>query len=191
MRVVYKLEPIPTDAPTAFLAGPNPGRHGPPELGWRPAAISLFERVWPAERELALLVPEMRDRGLVDDHELAYEWEHVGRTGCTVEMFWVPRVIPQLLGMTTNVEFGMDVSSGRVVFGAPEDPDNERRNRYLFWYARRYGVPTAHTLEGTVALAVEQAIAGSHGVRGRGKIDLSTVDAKARWRQDSNPRPWA
>src|SRR5512146_94052 len=66
---------------------------------------------------------------------------------------WRPdlRTLP---GFTTNVEFGLDVTTGRAVLGCPPDCPNPERNRYLIWLAHRHGVPVTETLDGTVAAAL-------------------------------------
>ncbi|MGW2600239.1 hypothetical protein [Streptomyces klenkii] len=56
--------------------------------------------------------------------------------------------------MTTNVEFGLDVATGRAVLGCPPDCPNPERNRYLIYVARRHGVPVCITLTGTVVAAL-------------------------------------
>jgi hypothetical protein len=58
-------------------------------------------------------------------------------------------------------EFGLYVSCGRVVLGAPPDCPNPERNRYLAWTARRFGVPVYPTLAETVAGALG-LITGNH-----------------------------
>ncbi|MFE7547972.1 hypothetical protein [Streptomyces gardneri] len=56
--------------------------------------------------------------------------------------------------MTTDVEFGLDVGTGRAVLGClPNCPDPER-NRYLIHVARRYGVSMYETLTDPVAEAL-------------------------------------
>jgi hypothetical protein len=69
-------------------------------------------------------------------------------------LFWIPRDLRTLPGFTTNVEFGLDVTTGRAVLGCPPDCPNPERNRYLIWLARRHGVPVTETLKGTVAAAL-------------------------------------
>lgn len=61
---------------------------------------------------------------------------------------------PTPRSFTTNVEFGLDVTTGRAVLGCPPDCPNPERNRYLIWLARRHGVPVTETLDGTVAAAL-------------------------------------
>jgi hypothetical protein len=54
-------------------------------------------------------------------------------------------------GFTTNVEFGLDVASGRVVLGYPPDCPNPERNRYPIYVARRHSVQVHTTLHDTTA----------------------------------------
>ncbi|WP_455569118.1 hypothetical protein [Streptomyces echinatus] len=56
--------------------------------------------------------------------------------------------------MTTNVEFGLDVGTGRAVLGCPPDCPSPERNRYLIYVARRHGVPVCTTLTDTVDAAL-------------------------------------
>src|SRR5690349_13884606 len=69
---------------------------------------------------------------------------------------WRPGAVDLLrdlwAGFTTNVEWGRWEASGKVVLGAPPDAP---KNRYLFHYAQRHGVPTAHTLPATMAAALD------------------------------------
>jgi len=52
--------------------------------------------------------------------------------------------------LTTNIEWGEWMRSGKVVLGAPHDPENSRRNKYLFHKARKYHVPHFYTLEDAI-----------------------------------------
>jgi hypothetical protein len=56
-----------------------------------------------------------------------------------------------LLRLTTNDEFGTWKKSGKVVFGAPEDA---WRVKYQLYYADKYNIPTARTLEGITKQAL-------------------------------------
>ena len=69
------------------------------------------------------MVPEVED-GEWKSGEDAYleqvEWERKGLDMCDVILFWIPREMEKMPGLTTNVEFGLYVSSGKVVLGAPD-----------------------------------------------------------------------
>lgn len=81
-------------------------------------------------------------------------WETDARASASAILFWIPRDLVSMPGMTTNVEFGPDVTSGRAVLGCPADCPYPERNRYLIYVARRYGAPVRDTLHDTVAAAL-------------------------------------
>jgi hypothetical protein len=57
-------------------------------------------------------------------------WERIALTEATVIMFWIPRSLPDMPAFTTNVEFGYWLSSGKVIYGRP---DNASKIKYLDW----------------------------------------------------------
>ncbi|WP_327732940.1 hypothetical protein OG749_02725 [Streptomyces nojiriensis] len=88
--------------------------------------------------------------------------------------------------MTTNVEFGLDVSPGRAVLGCPTDCPNPERNRYLIYVARRHGVPVCTTLTDTVAEALALVPAGDNPVTDRNPFgDPSSVPSSCDARHNS------
>jgi len=139
-------------ARSIFLAGPTPRN----ELGvdWRPDAIRLFKQ-WGFDGVLFVPSPFIT---LYDKHEHNYyhqiDWENRALSVATVIMFWVPRSLETRPAFTTNVEFGMYVGSGKIVYGRP---DNAPKCGYLDWHAKQNSVPIELTLEGT-ALAAIQAV---------------------------------
>ncbi|MCI2422871.1 nucleoside 2-deoxyribosyltransferase domain-containing protein [Saccharopolyspora sp. K220] len=82
------------------------------------------------------------------------DWETDARSAATAILFWIPRDLKSLPGFTTNVEFGLDVTTGKAVLGCPPDCPNPERNRYLVYVARRHAVPVCETLTDTVAAAL-------------------------------------
>jgi Nucleoside 2-deoxyribosyltransferase like len=151
--IAYAQEPIPStwDA-SVFLAGPTP--RDPAVASWRPGAVDLLRDLWAARGEgrLVVFVPETSAGGMFGGWDAQVEWEDTCLNACDVIAFWVPRDLRTLPGFTTNVEWGRWEASGKVVLGAPPDAP---KNRYLFHYAQRHGVPTAHTLPATMAAALD------------------------------------
>lgn len=146
-------EDIPAGS-SVFLAGPS-AEHGTPS--WRPFAIDHLQRQWTGDDPLIVLSPESRGGVRADRYEDQWDWENMARARATVVMFWIPRDMKTLPGMTTNVEFGYDVACGReVVLGAPTDCPNPERNRYLIRLAHVEAVPVTTTLPGTVAAAINR-----------------------------------
>jgi hypothetical protein len=151
--IAYAQEPVPStwDA-SVFLAGPTP--RDPAVPSWRPGAVDLLRDLWAGSGDgrLAVFVPESSAGGMFGGWDAQVEWEDTCLNACDVIAFWVPRDLRTLPGFTTNVEWGRWEASGKVVLGAPPDAP---KNRYLFHYAQRHGVPTAHTLPATMAAALD------------------------------------
>jgi hypothetical protein len=159
LTLIYAGQPLPprgTDS--VFLAGPTPRSANVPS--WRPAAIREIAAQWQGQTTLAVFIPEPVDgqRWAYYDNQMA--WETDARAAASAILFWIPRDLRTLPGFTTNVEFGLDVTTGRAVLGCPPDCPNPERNRYLIWLAHRHGVPVTETLEGTVAAALAIALRG-------------------------------
>jgi hypothetical protein len=152
VHVVMAREPIPAAGPSLFLAGPTALD---PALSWRPAAIKIVAAHWTGVRPLTVFTPESRGGRRADRYEDQVDWEFSARDAAGAILFWIPRDMVTMPGMTTNVEFGLDVRTGKVVLGAPPDCPDPERNRYLVHVAHRYGVPVRTTLDNTVTAALE------------------------------------
>lgn len=151
MNVVYALQPL---AKSIFLAGPTPR---PPKPGdeqvpsWRPEAVRILGD------DLGftgtVFVPESADGKPHDeyDHQLSWEWEGLDQS--TIAVFWVPRVPENMPAMTTNVEFGMLVNSGKLVLGAPP---SAVKMGYLKALAERFNIPVFDSLHSTLQEAVRR-----------------------------------
>ncbi|MEV8248390.1 nucleoside 2-deoxyribosyltransferase domain-containing protein [Streptomyces rochei] len=152
VRLVMAREPIPA-GPKVFLAGPTPDRSAPVP-SWRPKALDLLTARWAGVQPLTVLTPESRGGVRAERYEDQVDWESDARAGATAILFWIPRDMRTMPGMTTNVEFGLDVGTGRAVLGLPPDCPNPERNRYLAYVARRHGAPMCETLDDTVTRAL-------------------------------------
>lgn len=143
MNIIYAQEPI---RPSIFLAGPSP-RHSS-VVSWRPSAYRILEKL---KFDGDVYSPEPREhtQGLFSyDGQITWEW--TGLNTATAVVFWIPRS-EELPGFTTNVEFGMLVSSGKSVLGYPPGAD---KTHYLHKLADRYGVHVYHDLQNTLAAAM-------------------------------------
>ena len=153
LALIYAGQPLsPQGTASVFLAGPTPRSADVPS--WRPAAIREIAAQWQGQAALAVLIPEPVDGQPWPYHDNQAAWETDARASASAILFWIPRDLRTLPGFTTNVEFGLDVTTGRAVLGCPPDCPNPERNRYLIWLAHRHGVPVTDTLEGTVAAAL-------------------------------------
>ncbi len=70
-------------------------------------------------------------------------------------MFWVPRNMETMPGLTTNVEFGLYLKTGKIIYGRP---DNSERNNYLDeLYKSVYREFPTNTLESTIESSLKRA----------------------------------
>lgn len=152
-RLVYAREPLPAAGPSVFLAGPTPRADGAVP-SWRPDAVGELAAQWTGRSPLTVLTPESRDGVRAVHYDDQVDWETDARERADAILFWIPRDLVSLPGFTTNVEFGLDVATGRAVLGCPPDCPNPERNRYLIHVARRHGVPVRETLRDTVSAAL-------------------------------------
>ncbi|MFZ4138535.1 nucleoside 2-deoxyribosyltransferase domain-containing protein [Streptomyces koyangensis] len=153
VAVVWAREPIPTSGPSVFLAGPTPRLGGAVE-SWRPAAVEALAEQWTGPETLTVLTPESRGGKRAAHYDDQVGWETAARQAASAVLFWIPRDLAVLPGFTTNVEFGLDIGTGRAVLGCPPGCANPERNRYLIYVARRHGAPVCETLPDTVAAAL-------------------------------------
>lgn len=154
INLVMAREEIPP-GPSVFLAGPT---HSDRTQSWRPAALCALDAAWTGGQVLNVLSPESRGGVRADSYRDQVDWETMARACANAVLFWIPRDMETMPGMTTNVEFGLDVSTGRAVLGCPPDCPNPERNRYLIYVAELHGVPVLSTLEETARVAA--ALAG-------------------------------
>ncbi len=153
INLVMAREDIPS-GPSVFLAGPT---HSDRTQSWRPAAIEALAAAWTGDTVLNVLSPESRGGVRAAHYRDQVDWETMARGCANAVLFWIPRDMDAMPGMTTNVEFGLDVSTGRAVLGCPEDCPNPERNRYLIYVAELHGVPVLSKLKDTAQAAVEVA----------------------------------
>jgi Nucleoside 2-deoxyribosyltransferase like len=147
MEVFFSDQPVVVRHPSLFLAGPTP--RSSDVASWRPQALTILQHIGFAG---TVLVPERRDWSVKFNYLDQVEWEYAGLEACSVLAFWVPRDLEKLPGLTTNVEFGRYVASGRVLYGRPQGSPH---TGYLDWmYRKLVDREPEITLEGTLRAAV-------------------------------------
>ncbi|QQG45198.1 MAG: hypothetical protein HYW89_04340 [Candidatus Sungiibacteriota bacterium] len=178
MELIYTREPFPTHVKKSiFLAGPTPRKRTTPS--WRiPGAIKILEELG---YDGHVFIPENRDGPREEDinnqeykHQIA--WERIGLNRADLIVFWVPRNLTTMPAFTTNVEFGLWVRSGKIVYGAPPDLP---RNKYLELTADRQDVPRFQTLKDTLDFAVSYIGGGAERNGGECDIPLHIWNAKS------------
>ncbi len=165
MKKLYTLQtpndPGPDSGEVLFLAGPT---HRVNTLvSWRVEALELLESFGfdglAVVPEFAKLDPEEK-RTTIDTQDI-WDWEAKWLGHATVILFWVPREMHTLPGLTTNIEFGAWQRSGKVVFGAPSHAESVG---YMRHWCGKLGIPQADTLPATVHKALAMLQDKRHGV---------------------------
>ena len=153
MIILYSSDPIRLlnlSKRSLFLAGPTP--RSKDVLSWRPKAIEILGNL---KFDGTILVPEWSPyipRPENFDYLNQVEWEHEGLEHCSHVVLWVPRNMKTMPALTTNVEFGLYVKSGRAIYGRPDDAEH---CRYLDWlYAKYNWKPIQKTLPDLMELAI-------------------------------------
>jgi hypothetical protein len=126
MNAIYADQKIEFKGPhSVFLAGPTPRVSH--VSSWRPEALQILEDL---HFEGDVLIPERSNWQIKFAYLDQVEWEYQGLQTCSRIVFWVPRKLTTMPGLTTNVEFGFYLNSGRVLYGRPDDAE---KCRYLDW----------------------------------------------------------
>lgn len=126
-----------------FLAGCSPRYNQ--VLNWRKEAVQLLED---NHFNGTVIIPEP-EHGIWPNYDDVIEWEHAYLEMADVILFWIPRDVNSgILGLTSNVEFGMYLNSGKIVYGRPDDADNIR---YLdYWYIKQYNTSPCNSLNNLI-----------------------------------------
>ncbi|TSC83205.1 MAG: hypothetical protein G01um101419_171 [Parcubacteria group bacterium Gr01-1014_19] len=168
MEIIYARQPLPVSyKKSIFLAGPTPRSIG--VQSWRPEAIRLLEA---AGYDGVVFNPEDEKYDSLNSFEKDEQinWEHkcLDRADCI--LFWIPRDLATMPALTTNVEFGLYVNSGRVVLGAPPEAP---KNYYLQFVGRKEKIPQADTLVGALYLALKMIGEGAYREAGECEVPLN------------------
>jgi len=158
MRAIYVGdEELELKDKSIFLAGPTPNTLSN-RKSWRGEALKILAElgfnglVFVPERQgffNGKKLPEDIFRGLYNE-QVEWEEDHLKRATCIA--FWIPRDLKNLPGFTTNIEWGRWENSGKIVLGAPVSAD---KMRYIRYYAKKFNIPSAFTLRGTMLLATK------------------------------------
>lgn len=151
MKVIFSDETslmVPTPK-SIFLAGPTP--RSKDVLSWRPQALELLK-----DFDGIICVPERKDWSTLPSYEVQVEWEYACLSNVASIMFWVPRNMENMIGLTTNCEFGYWVRQDGtiIIYGRPDDAPH---TRYLDWlYRKCRNKSPQNTLEKTIEEALNE-----------------------------------
>lgn len=146
MKVVHALKPLPK---SIFLAGPTPRDSS--VTSWRHEALRILEAL---HFKGEVFVPESDDWAPHDNYYGQIDWELRALNRASVIAFWIPRDIATMPAFTTNVEYGLYISSGKVVVGWPKEAP---KTKYLEHLALTRDIPIHNTLEGLLERAANKA----------------------------------
>ncbi len=152
---VYAYEEAPHSySASIFLVGPTP--RGDEATSWRPEALKMiatvFNQVEIDSLAIAIFIPEVREGGVYRYLDQV-EWEKKYLEMADALLVWVPRDMKtSLKGLTTNIEFGKYVDSGKLFYGRPEHADEIR---YLDWL---YSSTTTRTPATTLLQLTEEVL---------------------------------
>lgn len=168
MKLVFSDHKVPKNiTKSIFLAGPSPREKDVSD--WRHDAVKYLESI-KFDGTVFLPVPKNRFYGDDDSTGWTYDeqvaWECECRALADINLFWVPRDIKgRMPAFATNIEFGEDLASGKIVYGRPATAEKCR------YFDKRFidmGLPFFETLEDTIDHAV--SLLGDGAVRENGEV---------------------
>ena len=117
MRIIYATQDVPQSfEKSIFLVGPTP-RH-PDVPSWRPLMLEALEGVG---YEGVVFVPEDEGGEWKHSYTDQVEWEHSCLDMSDLVVAWIPRDLETMPALTTNIEFGSLLTSGKLLYGRPEE----------------------------------------------------------------------
>ncbi|WP_069885201.1 nucleoside 2-deoxyribosyltransferase domain-containing protein [Streptomyces luteocolor] len=178
ITVVRAGHPLPgTWSASLYLCGPT--SLDPDVPSWRDEAVRWITEQWDGDGTLAVFLPEPEE-GASLSYADQIAWEEEAMAMSDVILFYVPRAMPSLPGLVTNVKWGAWHRSGRVVLGSPAGAE---RNAYLLHFAHALEVPVSESLDATVRAALDRLAAGAERTGGARWIPLQlwTTPAFRQW----------
>jgi 8-oxo-dGTP pyrophosphatase MutT (NUDIX family) len=116
-----------------------------------------------------VFVPEPRDGKVFGDYVDQVEWETNALNQADCIVFWIPRNLTTMMGLTTNIEFGLWADTGKAILGTP--PEAEKVS-YLQHMATKLKVANYSTLDTTLEDAVKTLGEGALRTGGEAQVPL-------------------
>lgn len=135
MKVYYTYQDLPYYGKTVFLAGPTP--RSKDVKSWRPEALEFLNA---NGYKGNVLVPENPLGVDYFNAEEQYEWEKSAMNIADDIVFWIPRNMETMPGLTTNIEFGywLAKNPSKIILGYPLDAENMK---YIHYHCRQNDIP--------------------------------------------------
>lgn len=154
MKVIYTGQKI-DSGKSCFLAGPTP--RDKDVKSWRSDAIEIFKEL---NFTGSLYIPELPEKHYYDNETSTEEikWDQEALEKCDIVMFWIPRD-KDMLGLSTNVEFGFLINKGNIVYGRP---NNAMRCEFLDYLyksklGKEYNTTLKQTIKGVIDILEKEA----------------------------------
>ena len=154
----YTLEQIKkNNRNSIYLAGPSfrPEQENEENVSWRIEALDYLHKKGYTED---IYIPEYNpniERSKEWTYSRQVSWEIEAMEYAKVILFWIPRDMKKLPGLTTNIEFGEWMHSNKLIVGFPEDSD---KNKYIEYRCSLLKIPFSNSLESCVNLAINKLI---------------------------------
>ena len=155
MVVNYSDQEVIKGEKSIFLAGPTPRENN--GKSWRKEACEILDNMG---FDGVVYVPEFSSWKPKESYIDQALWEREALTEATTIVFWIPRHFPDMPGLTTNVEFGYWMHTGKVIYGRPNDAE---KIKYLdFLYQIDYDRKPINNLERLLESAIVKTKASYH-----------------------------
>lgn len=175
MRLVFSNQIAPQSINSSiFLAGPTPRSKS--EKDWRKEAVAILEKL---SYKGVVFIPCPDFIWYEEDTVKAEFWDYDAQVAWEVEhrhmadkiVFWVARDIEgKMPGFTTNIEFGEDLHSTKIVYGRPAKAD---KCRYMDKRMEIMRMPIFESLEVMLKYTVDKLGAGAVRVDGETNVPLN------------------
>jgi hypothetical protein len=168
MQIIWAQKEFPKKiTKSIFLAGPTPREKN--VKSWRIEAIKCLED---NDYDGTVFIPEFED-GIQDDTKLDYsgqiEWEQRAMNMADIILFYLPRKMKDMPGLTSNDEWGYWKTSRKVILAFPE---NAEKVRYQEYFAKQLNIPILDSLEHALAICIDKLGDGAVRIDGETYIPL-------------------
>lgn len=132
-----------------FLAGPTP--RDKVTKSWRPEMVAaLKERGFSGN----VVIPEYRgSKPKRFSYRSQVEWEVEWLGESNSILFWVPRNMKFFPALTTNIEFGEHMHSGKIILGFPRDAEHME---YFKARAEMHDIPYSNDMNEVVDMIINK-----------------------------------